>query len=306
MGGNVAITVKEADGNLWKMDRWTNIIPYYFSQVSLYNGNFEHWFKEFMAQWLLMRDDYEKNKATGKFRQNMTSVYFPFDVTAPSEYGLIVVDAQKKKIYSAQNYSKVAEISIYTLKDDEAGEKNLQALADAGYLKTVTYMLKNASGKYEKKIIALDNVQDLVEDVKAISASDFSWIKEDDPESIVFQKTLRSPLKDISGFSVFNTFVPIESDWEIFTVPTGMFYSRVKSNIVLLEELLRDNWPFSPEDYAAWHEYLVDQMEYDKEDGEEEFSYIADFNRVVATQWQLTEEKIAELSAMYHQHWKKN
>lgn len=306
MGGNVAITVKEPDGNLWKMDRWTNIIPYYFSHVSLYDGNFATWFKEFSQKWLLMRDDYEQNKATGKFRENMTSVYFPFDVTAPSEYGLIVVDAQKKKIYSAQNYSKVAEISIYTLKGEEDGEKNLQALADAGYLKSVSYMVKNTNGKYEKKLVVLDNVQDLVEDIKAINASDFNWINEDDPESMVFQKTLRSPLKEVSDFSIFNTFVPIESDWEIFTVPTGMFDSRVKSNIVLLEELLKDNWSFSPEDYTAWHEYLVNQMEYDKEDGEEEFSYISDFNQLVAPQWQLTEEKIAEISAMYHQRRNKN
>lgn len=60
MGGNVAITVKEENGNLWKMDRWTNIIPYFFSHVSLYNGQFNAWLEEFTDSWKVINRTTQK------------------------------------------------------------------------------------------------------------------------------------------------------------------------------------------------------------------------------------------------------
>ena len=113
MGGNVAMTIrlsdemrKEGEQEIYKMDRWTNSFPWYLNHRGLVESSREH-FDEYMSQWIEMKDDWDKNGPDGPFKHRMTSCYFPWDIMAPSEYGLIVVDYQTKTIISMQGYSHI-------------------------------------------------------------------------------------------------------------------------------------------------------------------------------------------------------
>lgn len=290
MGGNVAITVKEPNGNMWKMDRWTNIVPYYFSNINLYNGNFSHWLKDFTKQWLVMKEDYETNKAKGNFTENMTPVYFPFDTTSPSEYGLIVVDAQKKKIYSAQDYTSVGKFGIHHLQDEESFE-NFQKLVDAGFIKSISYVEVKNPHEVEQKEALISEPQIFASDIHAIINSGFSFFEEQYPESVEFQQTLHEPLKSIKRFNLFNCFIQISSDWEVFSVPVNN--SRATSCLILLSELIKDDWSFTDEDYVAWQNYLLSYLDYDDD---KDLTNINEFNKLVPTQWHITQEMIDKVS----------
>jgi hypothetical protein len=290
MGGNVAITVKEENGNLWKMDRWTNIVPYFFSDVNLYNGNFSHWLKDFTKQWLVMKEDYEKNKDTGQFQENMTSVYFPFDTTSPSEYGLIVVDAQKKKIYSAQDYTSVGCINLHHLKEKDAQE-NFQELVNEGFIKYVSYMKEVGPRQFQEQRELIPDINIFVSDIQAIMDTNYAFFEKESPKSLEFQQTLCEPLKSIENLSIFNCFVDISSDWEFFS--TDAQYSRQTNCLSLFEQLMKDDWQFSQEDYHEWQNYFLNYLDYEDS---LDLTHVNKFNTLVAPQWQITAEMIHKIS----------
>lgn len=42
MGGTIAVTVREEDGTVYKMARWTNTLPHFVLNEKLYNKNPDH------------------------------------------------------------------------------------------------------------------------------------------------------------------------------------------------------------------------------------------------------------------------
>lgn len=85
------------------MNRWTNSFPWFVHNLKFTNKEENH-IQEYMQSWLMMKEDFEKN-GPGPFEHNMTKVYFPHDVIAPIEYGLVLIDMQKNKIFNMNNYS---------------------------------------------------------------------------------------------------------------------------------------------------------------------------------------------------------
>lgn len=108
MGGTVAFTLRTPEGQEYRMRRWTNIMPWALTNMALVNKEPEH-ISEMLEQWLLMKNDYERNHKTKKFEHPMTDVYTPYHGRClyPCDYGLIVVDMQKNKILSMQGYTSV-------------------------------------------------------------------------------------------------------------------------------------------------------------------------------------------------------
>jgi len=104
MGGTVAVTLRKPDGTEYRMDRWTNSMPWGFNNMKLMRHDMDH-VDEYLEQWLMMQTDYEKNKGTGKFENNMTECYFPSNGLAPLGYGLVVVDMVNNVILSMQGYT---------------------------------------------------------------------------------------------------------------------------------------------------------------------------------------------------------
>jgi hypothetical protein len=104
MGGNLAITLILEDGKTYKMDRWTNTFPNFVNNMKFIRKDPIH-IQNYLKSWLEMKEDWGKNGPDGPFEFNMTNVYFPHFEMAPSEYGLVVLDMQKNKIYSQQGYA---------------------------------------------------------------------------------------------------------------------------------------------------------------------------------------------------------
>lgn len=111
MGGTIAITLRKPDGTEYRMDRWTNITPFYLSNIRLAEENETH-IQEFLKEWFLMKDDYERHKDDKQFEQNMTDVYFPSQGLVPVGYGLIIIDMKNKIILDCfQNYTTLGNLT---------------------------------------------------------------------------------------------------------------------------------------------------------------------------------------------------
>lgn len=125
MGGSISMTIRMPNGTVHKMLRWTNILPWALTNLSLINKDPAH-LTAIMESWLEMRDDYEQNKSTGQFKLNMTDVYFPDSGLAPDGYGLVVVDLVKNVILTSQGYTWIGGIYWrHTFKEFWEGLVNL-------------------------------------------------------------------------------------------------------------------------------------------------------------------------------------
>jgi len=125
MGGSIAVTARRANGETVRMCRWTNSLPYFFQDARWLDGDETH-LDEYLKQWYVMRDDYERNnpgpkpddddaadawrKWSDAFEHNMTSVYAPYPFLAPHGYGLVVIDYQTQTVLSMQGYSALTEV----------------------------------------------------------------------------------------------------------------------------------------------------------------------------------------------------
>jgi hypothetical protein len=86
MGGSLKVVVREANGKVTKMCRWTNNLGYWFQTPEFIN-NPDKVLKEYI-------------KAADESAYNYDKPSF-----APEDYGLIVIDAVNKLILSHQDYS---------------------------------------------------------------------------------------------------------------------------------------------------------------------------------------------------------
>ena len=115
MGGSIAITFRDEDGNVEKMCRWTNTMPYYLVNHRLYAKDTK-FIKEFMKQWFDMKKDWDDNegKKNPKYKYPMTNYYAPKEcrVLAPIEYGLVVIDFMTNTILENQGYCSLTEIHV--------------------------------------------------------------------------------------------------------------------------------------------------------------------------------------------------
>lgn len=285
MGGNVAVTVKKPNGEVIKMDRWTNIIPYYLTQYSLYQPElFDQWFEDFTQQWSLMKEDYEKNKDTGQFQHNMTSVYFPFDTTSPSEYGLIVIDAQKKKIYSAQDYCNVGCFTAYKLEDEDFLE-SFEQFSKVGQIKTIEYY-DHEKGRVSEPLNV--DMQTVLKCIQAwLNNRELRLINEDSTTLPEILLTMPQPFCDPKKMNVYHARFPIENDWTFFK--TDNQKSRIEHNLELLAELIKDNWEFSQEDWKAWKIEVEQIIAYLKEENDIENIHLlkANYNKLAPENWKI-------------------
>ena len=103
MGGSLAVTLILENGNMHKMERWTNTLPDFVNNLKFIQKDSKH-VQNYLEAWFLMKSDWELNGPDGPFEQKMTKVYFPYFEMAPSGYGLVVIDMMKNKIYSQQSY----------------------------------------------------------------------------------------------------------------------------------------------------------------------------------------------------------
>lgn len=117
MGGSVGVTIRRSNGVEHRMCRWTNSMPWGITNIGMMTENDDH-IAEYLKVWNEMVDDYDRNKESGIFENNMTTCYAPRPFLAPSEYGLVVVDFKNNVILSNQGYTSLDKISLYNVKID--------------------------------------------------------------------------------------------------------------------------------------------------------------------------------------------
>lgn len=132
MGGNVAWTLRLADGTEHRMNRWTNIFPETTMDDAFLAGE-QAAIDEALKSWLEMKADWEANRDTGKFQHRMTEVYAPYPFgLKPFEYGFIVTDFVTKTIVSCQHYTNPTRLYVeYWMNPSYEPEFSFQKLAQA-------------------------------------------------------------------------------------------------------------------------------------------------------------------------------
>ena len=246
MGGTVAVILKDHDGVITPMRRWTNIMPSYFSNLKLFSDDInleKEWIASFLEIHNILSQDYEKNKDTGNFENNMTDTYFPWNVSAPYSYGLIVVDFVKKQIYSVQNYCRLANISAHQLlgsisSDLDATIENF----DLGIkYKLFNHLVSNNSGtKIDLSDVTTNDLLELFSDMEnrnsAFMNPKFFALNNEDKQMIAFSVDI-----------ILNT------KWKV----VENFHEDTAIDICLLKQaLVKEGFIFTDEDNKMWLEHL--------------------------------------------------
>lgn len=113
MGGNIAWTLRLHDGTEYRMDRWTNSLPYHIGHPAFFDGDSDH-IADGLASWLQMKSDWEAHKDDENYNLPMTRAYAPYPYGLhPSQYGLVVTDFMTNTILSMQGYSDLDRIFLH-------------------------------------------------------------------------------------------------------------------------------------------------------------------------------------------------
>jgi hypothetical protein len=272
MGGTVAVSVRKPDGSIVNMHRWTNIFPYALFNVDFLYAHFDEWYSDFTKTWLDMKADYEKNKDTGHFELNMTDVYFPSpEGLAPVDYGIIVIDFLKHKVYSSQNYCHLnGTIALNKIIDDEEFIDLLVKLHKEGKIKFIKKdVYKN--GFHEEILYPLTCSPEIFEDnLKSLYLEFTSGGRQKANLSSVFCDIFEED--DPFNFRV------LQASRLRFQTDTQWIYHHYSGSesegvclALLKKQMKKDNWPFSDVDHEGWNESFDDFLENYQENDPEEY-----------------------------------
>lgn len=101
MGGLIAVTIKQEDGTVHNMERWTNPLPYFLKDLRILEED-EEYIQEYINQ-----------EHEGKW-----------EYTAPMGYGLVVLDLQSKAIFDCNGYSSFNHWSFSQIYLDSVSIRN--------------------------------------------------------------------------------------------------------------------------------------------------------------------------------------
>jgi len=176
MGGSIAFTLRLEDGTEYRMCRWTNILPWAITNKKMIEKDPSH-IQKVLENWLKMKDDYERNKDSGNFENNMTDVYFPFDLLAPTDYGLVVVDFVNNVILESQGYTEIGRIyGSVSPCDDNFYE--LQSLFESGRIRQcetetgIVYI--DPSKSFNEFLSDIQSLHSLIVDMSPLTIESFS------------------------------------------------------------------------------------------------------------------------------------
>lgn len=237
MGGTVSVIIKDKNNQVHKMHRWTNSLPHFIQHFETSNQN-PQVLKNYLTTWEEMSEDYNKNKKTGKFKLNMTSVYVPDSgFVAPYEYGIVTVDLVKNKIMSLQGYSSLNKISVVNvcnlilqLKYNKNAQDDLdyyQSLMDDNKLELWSYETDKKVS--DKKIVKELINKNFIENLSKIKAKD--PVKFDEITSFLYFKIKFSNL-------------------DLIHYPeTGKGMKRIYKDV-------QKDFKLSPADHKKWKEFM--------------------------------------------------
>ncbi len=101
MGGTVAETIRRENGEIIKMARRTGAYNWMIFSKDFMDGKIDKAINDHIEAFMDMKADYESGPP---YKNNMSDVYGWCNHTAPTDYGLVVLDFQNKKIMSMQGF----------------------------------------------------------------------------------------------------------------------------------------------------------------------------------------------------------
>ena len=177
MGGTISVTIIEQNGDMHKMQRWTNNVPAFIKNVKFITKDSDY-VKAYLDRWLPLKSDWEKNGPDGPFEYEGTTDFFPSTGMTPDEYGILVIDFQKDKIYAIQDYVELKFIRKNKKENDAywqdendffdfCEEHQLLSNYRSGAVKTVTYADVHLSPfeliEYDKSAANLTKMMNLLD-----------------------------------------------------------------------------------------------------------------------------------------------
>jgi hypothetical protein len=245
MGGSIRVIIREEDGKVHKMIRWTNQLPHFVKNKKFFDGDKEH-IKEYV------------NRGDGYTHHD--------NIIAPDGYGITVFDFMNKKIFNMQGYCSYEDISdseLYMGRDMENKDERFNSykagveLFEAGYLKyrKVTYNKDDYRGTYN------------IEDMEPIPLDDF--IEQRWGGNII--KGIRNMFGQVTNGKIV-TEVKLEIDYEKLGWELIDNHREDADELFRIYEKMYENgFEFTYEDNKVWEERMREQEEY--WDGEGDFPY---------------------------------
>lgn len=263
MGGTIALTLRTPKNKEYRMNRWTNILPDAITNYWLTQKHPEH-INHIMRSWRQMRTDYNKNKSTGKFENNMTGVYFPSQGLVPVGYGLVVVDMVNSVILSNQGYTSIGRIysDYYMFKDIIEMYGNV----DKAVEELQRQVKRNKPNYDESKILTFATLHE-----HGRIREYLKWDRvHNKPETIDISNM---PLKDIftaclDRDGMFSDGMGFPIDLSPFTVEK--FDASKSSYMEMKARVLDLGFKLTVKEEAAWDRFLLEELYEDEEEDEDD------------------------------------
>ena len=250
MGGNMGVTLRFEDGSIEAMSRCTNPLPRFINSYGFITSNKQH-LDDYMKTWYEMKDDYDRNKSTGKFEQPMTPVYAWNREKIPDEYGIVVIDYQTKTVLHSQGYTDFGQTYFGNFNHvDEEDIAALKLLVDNKMVSSVLWTYdnneKDLAGYYVARKNAIDNAKPFEGTVEEFIAAT-SW---DAKRNASLSSTILA-----DGTIIFNM-----TPWTVTR------YDESKEGLLQLKEKMSElGFIFTDSENNQWDEYIKNRFEDDEE-----------------------------------------
>lgn len=243
MGGTVAETIRKEDGQIIKMARKTGAYNWMFFSKDFNSGKIEEAIDAHVQKFTEMKDDFESGEP---YKFPMSPVYGWCDHIAPTDYGLVVIDFQNKKIHSMQGYDVPGTLYSISLSKHMGGDKETKE----------AYKFMAENNLFE----VYDNDMKHLGDIHSVfGAKDtFNAIQKE----IENAYNPLNALKDIFKKNKVNPsqliFTPKAlKDFEIITYEEGP-----EDLLKFLTNLKADGFNFNADEVKMWKEHFADFQEY--------------------------------------------
>ncbi|WP_415912947.1 hypothetical protein [Neptuniibacter sp. QD37_11] len=140
MGGSINVVLREEDGTVHKMCRWTNPLPFFVTNAKLFKKD-PIYIQEYLKQWY---DSVESGEHEEYYLTPTAGACAPYD------YGLVVIDLKENIILDAQQYTSFNTINsgmlVFDLEDESIEElliiehsllASIKDLADGGFISSI-------------------------------------------------------------------------------------------------------------------------------------------------------------------------
>lgn len=162
MGGSLAWTLRLSDGTEYRMNRWTNEMPHLIVHPDFLDEKPER-ISECLSSWLDLKADWEENRESGVFRNQIAGVYAPYPYgLRRSEYGLVVTDFQSRTILTHQDYSDLSRIMLPWIQFGCAPDRNM-----LGYFDRATAFERVGRVKHFEMIVEGEDIARALEELGA-------------------------------------------------------------------------------------------------------------------------------------------